>query len=493
MAVPFLHESTMAIFATEIPVSPMLDRARFLALVIAWLRGIKDSTVLDPASEADLDKENVHLRTASGEELRLRELRIGGHWRAVGLRHDIPDQEARVWRSEAVLCFGDGEGRESLLRLRSQCIAATPGAPLHTPKKPYLIKALLKDDYGGKDGDFRVGDKPISLDDSDKGIELAARITAGEASRSLPVVYVSAMGKGTWSLDRNQIENLAYQLGGVAHVVMEPDRAFSFRLRNRSDGRNAYGGTIGVSLPGKGIVRRLYRGWQHPTARDLAIAVRSAAAEMRTAMPALGWDWAELQEQALRAQRERDRNKLSAEEIEALYEEEIANLKDQLRQLKDQLGRRADEDLSREQTSSLDAKLGQLLGPEIYEGEALDRLRLAARMALNTAEREGMDGRTKTMLKRFVERVPNSGGAAEMKREVENATKDKKKLAKLLVSLLERHGYEEKSDKVHLRLHPRSGFGGLETITISKTPSEYRGLKNLRKQVERAMGLSKLD
>jgi hypothetical protein len=41
-------------------------------------------------------------------------------------------------------------------------------------------------------------------------------------------------------------------------------------------------------------------------------------------------------------------------------------------------------------------------------------------------------------------------------------------------------------------LEAKPGFEGLGTITVPKTPSEIRGLKNLRKQIEGKLGLIKL-
>jgi hypothetical protein len=58
--------------------------------------------------------------------------------------------------------------------------------------------------------------------------------------------------------------------------------------------------------------------------------------------------------------------------------------------------------------------------------------------------------------------------------------------------VLERHGYARKSDNKHLRLVPLDSNVGLDTVTVMKTPSEYRGLKNLRKQIEAAIGLNAL-
>ena len=37
-----------------------------------------------------------------------------------------------------------------------------------------------------------------------------------------------------------------------------------------------------------------------------------------------------------------------------------------------------------------------------------------------------------------------------------------------------------------------NGYDGLDAITLSKTPSNHRGLKNLRKQVEHALDITQL-
>lgn len=480
-------------FSTEFPVIPRDNRAAFVAEVVAWIRGMQHQTVLSTESEAELDGANVHVRSSTGEELRMRELRTGDGWTAIGIRHDLPDDLGRVWRTECVLKRGAAEGGQDLVRLRTQCIAATPGARLDTPKKPYLIKALLKNGWGGRDRQLNVTDQPVWIENNDAGLALAKSVTLGEAAKWLPTVFVSATGVSSWLLSTQQIEKLAYDLGGIAHVVVEPDRAFSFDLRDATEARNAYGGTVGLSVPGQGIVRRYYLGWQTQNADELAAAVRLAASALRSQMPAYGWDWAELQEQALRTQRERERNRLSAHEIERLYLDEIDNLQDRIRQLEQQISANQIASLGTDEGEFSIENLVKMIGPEIYPGEISDRLRLAAKTTLSVAERIGLDARSKAILGRVVERLPASPALTELTKDLERATKDPKRVAKELTSLLARHGYSQKSDNKHIRLEANKGFDGLDGITLPKTPSEYRGLKNLRKQITRALGIAKLD
>lgn len=480
-------------FATEFPVLPEANRGAFVAEVIAWIRGMEHQTVLSSSSDAELDGTNVHIRSSTGEELRMRELQMDEDWSAIGIRHDLPDDLGRVWRTECVLKRDAAEGGQDVVRLRTQCIATTPGARLDTPRKPYLIKALLKNGWGGRDQQLIVTDQPVWIENNDAGLASAKSVTLGDAAKWLPSVYVSAIGVSSWLLSQREIEKLAYDLGGVAHVVVEPDRAFSFLLRDKTKGRNAYGGTIGLSVPGQGIVRRYYLGWQIEDGKELAAAIVAATSSLRSQMPAFGWDWTELQEQALRVQRAREKDSLTEAEWNQLHQEQVDNLQDRIRELEQQLRVSPAESLGTDEAEFSNDNLVKRVGPEIYSGEISDRLRFAAKTTLSVAEQIGLDARSKAILQRIVERLPASPALAELSKDLERATKDPKRVASELTFLLARHGYSEKSDNKHIRLEANKGFDGLDAITLPKTPSENRGLTNLRKQIARTLAITKLD
>jgi hypothetical protein len=470
----------------------MLVRTDFIAHVVAWLRGTTYSKVLENPRDADLAGESARLETADGEELQLRELRVGEGSQAIGFRHDYPDAEGRLWRTEGVLrrdINGDGQ---DLLRVRTECVARQPGVRLDHPRKPYLIKSFLTDNWGGQDGILSVADAPIWLSDDSANLSIANASTQGSASRCLPVIYVSAIDSEKWLISRDQIKKLAFDLGGVAHVVVEPNRGFSFQLREATGGANVYGGTIAIAIPGRGILRRFYTGLRFPEVEDVVAAVRTSTLSIRTQMPAMGWDWTELQEQALRLQRERDRNRLSSLETEQLYQEEISNLQDRIRQLEVQIASQPQIPSSENDSDLLSSSLGEKVGPEIYPGEFTDRLRAAARESLARADVTGLDRRSKIVLDAIVARIPSSPALNELLEDLKRATKDAKHVASNLKSLLARHGYREKSENKHLRLEPLEGYDGLDSITVPKTPSESRGLQNLRKQIEGTLGISKL-
>lgn len=481
-------------FVTEFPVKPLLKKGGFIGYLLSWLKGIPDSRVLDTKTELDIAGDNALMRDpTTHEELRVREFNLGTDFKAIGFRHDLPDNEGRTWRTEAVLRREAAEDGSDLLRLRTQCLATSPGALVERPRKPYLVKALLRDDWGATDHSLAVTDQAHWLDRNEQDMATAVAVISGKATTYLPALYVSAIAPGRWALSPREVENLAFDLGGIAHVVVEPDRAFSLDLRDRTDGANVYGGNIGLSLSGRGIVRRFHLGWQLQSPNDLSIALRTAVLNTRLQMPALGWEWTELQEQALRAQREREKNQLRDDEVEKLYQEEIENLRERVKQLELQsaslsVAALVDED---EKDLSLQAATAGRM-PEIYAGEMSDRLRMAARETLANGDRIGLDARSRAVLKAFDDKIPPSPALDELLADLERASKDPKRIARELTSLLSRHGYREKADNKHIRLEAREGYDGLGAITLPKTPSESRGLKNLRKQIEGTLGLTKL-
>ncbi|QGG90650.1 hypothetical protein GH983_09305 [Agrobacterium sp. MA01] len=484
----------MSLFATEFPVKSSVDKAAFLSQVIAWLRGNNFSKVLDEFDSKDLDKSHAHIRSANHEELIFRELTDDGSNKAIGFRHDIPDDNGRLWRTEAVLRFSFPSNDLNLISFKTQCLAKWPTARTDVPKKPFLIKAIIGDSWQSSDKSLPVSDKPVWLSESEQDVLRAASIFQSTASKFLPIVYISAKKPNEWQLDRVAIEKLAYELGGVAHVVVEPSRGFSFKLRDATAGKNSYGGTIALVAPTYGTLRRFFSGGNDVDRFELSQSVRAAATSVRSQMPVLGWDWLNLQEACLIDQRNRERTRLTAEEIEYIYQEEIRTKDEKINDLENQL-------LERPITTTQGSGPGEeflvsrefieLMSPEIYPNEISDRIRLAVQSCLKHADSDGLDKRSKHILEEIIKNSSYSDDVSELCNDLKRASRDPKRMTAEVSSLLLRHGYIEKSDNKHIRLEPVKGMGGLENITLSKTPGDKRGLENSRKQIEKILGINK--
>lgn len=199
----------MTIFSTEFQVRPWVDRAKFSAQVIAWVRGMKGSTLLDDNAALSKFDDEATAENASGERLTLKECALATGF-AIGARHQIPDNEGRVWRSELVLTSREGT---AALRVKTQCIINSEGARAQMPQKPYFVKLALSDDWAEVDGELPVIQEPHWLNSAD--IALAASIATGATRAQLPIIYISRTDNDDTALDDGKIDTLAFRLERV--------------------------------------------------------------------------------------------------------------------------------------------------------------------------------------------------------------------------------------------------------------------------------------
>lgn len=165
---------------------------------------------------------------------------------------------------------------DSWVGIRVSCESSHPAVRLPPAKKPVLVRTLLNDLGGASDGAIRVGGFPLRLDNTD--IDVAARLIAGKADCRLPIVYLSAGFQGDYIVDG---DHLAHELAGMAHVVVEPNRQFSLRLKIEVDSENVYGGTVGVYWPDGGGRRSFFIGREFESPDEVARAIFD---EIRTAL-----------------------------------------------------------------------------------------------------------------------------------------------------------------------------------------------------------------
>lgn len=240
----------MSIFASEFPVSSSIDKAKFVAAVLAWLRGIKKSTVLSTFDTKEIHDDDVWLETPTGETLSLKSYE--DHQKAAfGARHELPDADGRRWRTECVLFKLQDQ---AYLRVRGQCVTTNPEAGTVAPLKPHLITQSIEDGWAVSDGQLAIQSNPHHLSKQD--LPTASAVIAGNATSFLPCIYVSRNNDNSLPLD---VASLAKKSSGVAHVIVEPDRGFSFKLMEACDGTNPYGGAIGIVTPDGKQIGRLFR------------------------------------------------------------------------------------------------------------------------------------------------------------------------------------------------------------------------------------------
>lgn len=90
------------IFATEFEVN-RLDKAQFVASATAWVKGMQSQSIFETGATQDLDQDQPELIGSKGDRLSFRDFSdASGQTSALGLRHEVPDIDGCIWRTEAV-------------------------------------------------------------------------------------------------------------------------------------------------------------------------------------------------------------------------------------------------------------------------------------------------------------------------------------------------------------------------------------------------------
>jgi hypothetical protein len=228
----------MLSFSTEFPVPDFIRGAAFNKAVQTWLAGSRYTLFTAEALDG---------------------LGMGESWEALeegetveSLNETTSDSEsiAIVYRKTAnnlewitTIVFA-AQPASAWISVRVECEPTHPTAKIPIAKKPVLVKALLDSFDGAADGEFKVGTTPVVFAMSE--LDLAADCIQGKTNSYLPIIYISTSFNGHYLVDPN---SLAESLSGMAHVVVEPNRAFSIQLMRAVQRKNVYGGTIALYWP----------------------------------------------------------------------------------------------------------------------------------------------------------------------------------------------------------------------------------------------------
>ncbi|MFN7916327.1 MAG: hypothetical protein U0Q55_13385 [Vicinamibacterales bacterium] len=466
----------MLVWATEFPIASKNGCGDVLGVA-------KGTLATSPHSKWDIDSFGDD---PSGE---LKRIELAGQTVTVGrvdadgesvagLQHQWVENNEREWTTEIV---GYEHQGKVLVSVRLDCNLLRPGLYLPTPKKPYVVRRILEDLGGGNDAGWTVADTPHRLQESQ--VDEAATIVKGTSGGRLPVVYVS--------VDRFRqpfvnVDALAQWLGGLAHVVVEPSRYFSFTLARNAGYMNAYGGAVSIYWPSgtAAQVRYLPTQFGSPEAmqREIAERVRSALTHIR---PASKCTFAFLQELVSRARVERlkaDGSK-SVEDFVAAFDSEIKAKDERLEALERELSRMRAERRRHETSGEAEgAVLARGQEREFYPGEFSDAV-----IYTLAHGRSGLlpAGRRAHLIDDILKANKSTVMEAELESEIKDAFSDSGDLGSGQRRVLEDLGFTiEGAGK-----HWKAVYQGDEryTFVISKTSSDHRAGKNLASTIVKTL------
>lgn len=465
----------MLVWATEFPLPRHTTPERIHQIVEEWLRGSPHLPFGQLAFPSVREGETVGV-DHDGHSLKLTRIDQGSSWWLAG-RHVWTESTDREWITEVV---AHGADLEVLIGVRLECNLLAPGLALPVPKKPYIMRMLLTTVGGGTDSWMMVDDEPTFL--AEAQVDEAVSLLDGGALK-LPVVYVSALQNHRPFLNPGK---LGEWLAGMAHVVVEPSRHFSFALARNSHWRNPYAGAVEVIWP-RGIaraVRFLPRDYASGDAMavDVASCVRRGLASARPT-PSITWAYAQELVAARRLESLRQRGSAEVNEFVEAFDAELQAKQVRIDEAEREISRLGAELRRYEKAPT---GVGGLLEagkePEYYPGEFRDAIIYALSIALGSLD---PNGRRRHLVEDAIAGNDTTGTAEEIAERIKRTFATSGELTGAARRVLEDIGFDIHDEGKQYKAIFQGD--GRYTFTISKTSSDHRAGKNLASVINRTL------
>lgn len=458
----------MIVWSTQIPILPSRTTDELIAVAKKWLVGSPHSSWQnsDFGDQPTQDLVTVPLYSQSVSIARFTNPR--GDF--CGFRHEWQDAEHRNWTTD--IC-GWRTNQRFLVSVQLFCEVTELGADIPQPKKPYIVRQILDDLGGDLDASFAVTNAPILLAEND--LDMAVRLLRGETNNFLPVIYASSTWRNEPAFDSTELARWA---AGMAHVVVEPSRAFSYSLASRVDRTNPYEGAVAICWPHSNNRQTRLFPYHFDTSKTFAAeitnVVRQALAESR---PDYRCTWGFIRELvfAHRVETLRREGTASIDEYVTAFDNELAATRNRLGISEQEVGRLKAE-LARTHHAFRSQEDGLLkFGSEqdLYSGEHRDVIAHALRIA---REHVLKDGRVHHVLTSLLDANKPTGECDRLQQAIKDAVGNCTNIGNKERRALEELGFSLTEDGKHLKLVFRGD--DRYTFAMAKSGSDWRGMKN---------------
>jgi hypothetical protein len=466
----------MANFSTEFPIDQKNTVEGVIRLACEWISGSPHTQIQD-SDLHDIPNNSERTVTVGGEQVTLahangKDLEIGG------MRY-VRTEETLQWTT-SIVTLKTQETQH--LSIQIICEGLNTAARLPPPKKPYFIRQALTELGGGLDGEIPVTDKPFRLSDGEE--EIAAALIIGTAKNTLPIVYISAGSRDGHQVNADEIARF---VSGMAHVVVEPSRAFSFKVKSLTEARNVFGGTVGVYWPNSQARSAYYLDDETPNPRAVQIEVakdiRVALSNRRQVTPCT---WSNLKETVARNRIERLKSAGSTELQEYIdaFDADLSAKQARVNEAEDEIARLSAEvrRLSVATQSSASGLIQRGKEQDLYQHEIVDIII----DALTDANRVARDGsRRQHVLQDLIAANPASGARQALENEIKSLLKSYQEMDSKTRNALARLGFDLSEDGKHYKAVFQGD--GRYTFSFSKTSSDHRAGKNLASDINNTL------
>lgn len=466
-------------FSTNLFVSEKLTNEKFIEMVFSWLNGsphysFKDlvwNEENDYFNRSDDGKQTINISKFDKED-------------TVAVRLINKDKQV-IWTNDYILTKNKNN-RILSAQLYSETEKITDKFP-NEFNRPYLLKKIIKDGFGGIDNGLKICDRFTYIEE-DK-IDLISNIINSKVEYMMPVVYVSTSffdGK-----HKVNCSELAKDLAGVAHVLVEKNYRTSQLLKELTDGRNPYDGAIQIYY-GKDYSNRIIPSF-YKNGNQIRYEISNAVYSrliLGKIDDSLSWNKIQYNHLQLKNKEDKDLIELS-ENILKDTEENLKNAKLRIEDLEDEINRlnyklqsyehRFNQEANKK--TNINLKTQEI---DLYDGELNDVVLKVIKQEVdkmssdpNQKERRKFHILTDLLQQNIISQIPE-----KIVDEISKALGDSKSLSKKQRRALNDNGFEI-VDGDHYKLiykgDPKYSF------TLAKTSSDYRSKENLISEIKNVL------
>lgn len=212
----------MITYTTKFPVNDTLTKEEFIKTVIKWNQGSPH----DKIEGVEWDGESHNQKWEQNNiSLEFKEVDTDG---IIASRLKKEDEHG-IWTTDFVLNTEKCYLSVSVAMVTTEF--TTDFAPTFYP--PYFVKLIVYSGYSGEDSTLHVSQLPHLASDCEK---LIKEVCNKKIKTSLPIVYITRVIEAGAEIN---VDNLAFRLQGVAHVIYEPNE-YNQKLSLDVDSGNRY-------------------------------------------------------------------------------------------------------------------------------------------------------------------------------------------------------------------------------------------------------------
>lgn len=226
-------EKGMVIFSTMFYVTKELTKERLIELTYEWVNN-SPHYGFDNISwnGEDLDEHEVGKQKLS--------VVLSNDAKILAIRLENIDDENILWTNDFI--YEERDVRNILFVRLTRDAVNKESFVSREYNRPRLMKTILKLGYGAEDNNLLISEKEFLI--TERNLDLAENIICGRTKYLLPIVYVTKrfLDNAT-TLDTKE---LAKDLAGTAHVVVEENTEITAILKERTNGKNPFNGAVHI-------------------------------------------------------------------------------------------------------------------------------------------------------------------------------------------------------------------------------------------------------